>query len=106
MTSKNFQRKINADKYRKVVDKHCIHFYEPIKHILYINEMEQYCLANFGEPRSKHPLDEVIHGYVSNFEGDWAVQWIYSNITGSGSNVFWFKNREDKMLFNLTFFDG
>jgi hypothetical protein len=101
MASKNFPRKIKIDKYRKIVENNCFHFYEPVKHLDEINEMKQYCLVNFGEPRGNHPLNEVIHGWMLNIEGDWAATWF----SKYGAYVFWFKRTEDKILFNLTFWN-
>jgi hypothetical protein len=101
MASKNFHRKINIKYHGKVVDKNCLYFHEPIKNIDRIEDMKRYCFSNFGEQRGSHPLNELLHGWQSNIEGDWASSWFHRY----NAYVFWFKNTEDKVLFNLTFRD-
>lgn len=101
MASKNFPRKINKDRYKKIVDKNCLLFTNPIGHLNLIDEMKQYCLVNFGEQRGSHPLNEAINGWASSIEGNWASSWF----SKYGGYIFWFKNTEDKLQFNLTFWN-
>ena len=105
MATKNYPRKIKPDYYKKAILRQCVvvDFVEND----YLNGqftiMVNWCISNFGSMMALHPLKQCQNGWFLNDGGIWC--WVTGASVldmGYGKIVFWFKNKEDRMLFDLT----
>jgi len=108
MASRNFPKKVKPDRYITALWKKCIvisdakaqEMVTDDNHVL--DQMKTWCIANVGVRKQWHPLSEAQTGWVQlNDEGDWSMMIDQK----TGSYIFWFKNKEDRLSFGLVWSD-
>ena len=107
MTTKTHPRKIKPELQSKGILRKCVfvdfgdsddYFDGPLL------EMTNWCTANVGAQMPLHPLTQYNKGWLLNYDDcNWAV--VLGSISLAiklGIHIFWFRHKEDRMLFRLT----